>query len=174
MKAINIKWDTDGDEDLLKSLPKEIEIPKHLIGEDVAEDYADEISDYISQVTGYCHFGFDLVDDDFIKLSAEVLEEVGEFRAGTYNIGFNDGDETQFDVHDLKELWECWKGFCAENGFQTDSIDYVEFLNCESKSKLIDGVTSCCGYDFGVDIEKANYCPICGKKGNGEEKFQGS
>lgn len=98
MKAINIKWDTDGDEDLLKSLPKEIEIPKHLIGEDVAEDYADEISDYISQVAGYCHFGFDLV------------------------------------------------------------------VNCESKSKLIDGVTSCCGYDFGVDIEKANYCPICGKK----------
>ena len=29
---------------------------------------------------------------------------------------------------------------------------------------LIDGVTSCCGYDFGTDMDKANYCPVCGKK----------
>lgn len=29
---------------------------------------------------------------------------------------------------------------------------------------LIDGVTSCCGYDFGTDMDKAKFCPICGKK----------
>lgn len=29
---------------------------------------------------------------------------------------------------------------------------------------LIDGVTSCCGYDFGVDMDKVHFCPICGKK----------
>ena len=53
---------------------------------------------------------------------------VGVVRAGggTYNIGFNDGDETQFDAHDLPELLECWIDFCAENGFRTDSVDYVE------------------------------------------------
>lgn len=45
---------------------------------------------------------------------------------GTYNIGFNDGDETQFDVYDLAELLECWIEFCVENGFQTNSVDYVE------------------------------------------------
>lgn len=33
-----------------------------------------------------------------------------------------------------------------------------------SESKLIDGVTECCGYDFGWDTEFANFCPICGKK----------
>ena len=29
-----------------------------------------------------------------------------------------------------------------------------------------DGVTTCCGYDFGVDgfDKKIKYCPICGKK----------
>lgn len=30
---------------------------------------------------------------------------------GTYNIGFNDGDETQFDVQNLEELQECWSEF---------------------------------------------------------------
>lgn len=32
------------------------------------------------------------------------------------------------------------------------------------KSGLIDGVTTCCGYDFGTDASKAKYCPICGKE----------
>lgn len=50
MKAINIIWDTDG-EDI--ALPSEIDIP------DGMED-EDEISDYITDVTGFCHMGFDL------------------------------------------------------------------------------------------------------------------
>ena len=33
---------------------------------------------------------------------------------------------------------------------------------------MIDGVTYCCGYDFGEDVFskkiKIGYCPICGKK----------
>lgn len=53
MKAVNIKWDTDGDTDLLAGLPIEIEIPNGMTDED-------EISDYISDKTGFCHFGFDL------------------------------------------------------------------------------------------------------------------
>lgn len=45
---------------------------------------------------------------------------------GTYNIGFNGDDETQFDAYDLAELLDCWVDFCAENNFRTDSVDYVE------------------------------------------------
>jgi hypothetical protein len=45
---------------------------------------------------------------------------------GVYNIGFNDGDETQFDAQNLPELLELWIGFCQENGFRTNSVDYVE------------------------------------------------
>jgi hypothetical protein len=45
---------------------------------------------------------------------------------GVYNIGFNGGDETQFDAQNLSELLECWIGFCSENHFQTNSVDYVE------------------------------------------------
>ena len=54
MKAINIIWDTDGEE---VNLPNEIEIPDWVDKED-----DDEISDYLSDITGFCHFGFELVD----------------------------------------------------------------------------------------------------------------
>lgn len=47
MKATNIIWDVDYDEDV-DLLPTEIEIPEGM------ED-ADEISDYLSDVIGYCH-----------------------------------------------------------------------------------------------------------------------
>lgn len=53
MKVINIQWDTDGDKKLFKKLPTEIDIPDGM-------DDEDEISDYISDVTGFCHYGFEL------------------------------------------------------------------------------------------------------------------
>lgn len=63
MKAVNIKWDTDGDLELLQELSKEIEIPEHIINEDTdVDEYEEEISDYISDVTGFCHRGYDLID----------------------------------------------------------------------------------------------------------------
>lgn len=55
MKAINILWDVDRKSDL-KHLPKEIEIPKGMTDED-------EISDYLSDTTGFCHCGFEIVED---------------------------------------------------------------------------------------------------------------
>ena len=54
MKAINIQWDVDYKKDL-KYLPQEINIPEELIDED-------EISDYISDLTGFCHYGFELIN----------------------------------------------------------------------------------------------------------------
>lgn len=53
MKAVNIKWDVDSDEDY-EYLPSEIEIPDEITDED-------EISDYITDETGFCHKGFDLI-----------------------------------------------------------------------------------------------------------------
>lgn len=58
MKAINIKWDTDDfkdDLDELQMLPDEINIPKDITDEE-------EISEYISDKTGFCHYGYELVD----------------------------------------------------------------------------------------------------------------
>lgn len=55
MKAVNILWDVDNEEEL-ESLPKEVDIPVELTDEE-------EISDYLSELTGYCHYGFSLSAD---------------------------------------------------------------------------------------------------------------
>ena len=51
MKAVNINWDTDGE---YVELPTEIELPFWMVNED-------ENSDYISNETGFCHKGFELI-----------------------------------------------------------------------------------------------------------------
>lgn len=54
MRAYNILWVVD-EEDV--ELPSEIKIPKGMTDEE-------EISDYISDVTGFCHEGFELDDSE--------------------------------------------------------------------------------------------------------------
>ncbi|MFR0926901.1 MAG: hypothetical protein ACLSGD_07690 [Ruminococcus sp.] len=49
VKATNILWDTDYDDD--GELPTKIDIPEGMTNED-------EISDYLSEVTEYCHQGY--------------------------------------------------------------------------------------------------------------------
>lgn len=49
MKATNIIWDVDYPEDL-KMLPTEIEIPDYI--------EEDDVPDYISDLTGFCHKGY--------------------------------------------------------------------------------------------------------------------
>lgn len=45
---------------------------------------------------------------------------------------------------------------CTNSWFETNEMN--EF------SYLVDGVTSCCGYDFGIDMDKAKFCPVCGER----------
>lgn len=52
MKAVNIQWDFDGEDGVIL-LPNEITIPKGMTD-------IDEISDYISDTTGFCHKGFEI------------------------------------------------------------------------------------------------------------------
>ena len=49
-KAVSIEWDVDSEEDL-ESLPTEVNIPPELTD-------IDKISDYLSDLTGFCHKGF--------------------------------------------------------------------------------------------------------------------
>jgi hypothetical protein len=61
MRAVNIDWDVSDyegkeREEVLSELPEEIEIP-----DDMADE--DEISDYLSDSTGFCHYGFELEED---------------------------------------------------------------------------------------------------------------
>ena len=70
MRAVNIKWDvTDGAEDMTKedmdeilsTLPTEVEIPDYLITDD-EDDLLDDVSDWLSDEYGFCHDGFELVN----------------------------------------------------------------------------------------------------------------
>lgn len=60
MKAVNIKWDTDGDKELLSSLPTEVELPYELTGDSEEDIDYDGIDDYLSDEVGFCHFGYEL------------------------------------------------------------------------------------------------------------------
>lgn len=53
MKAVDIEWDFDDENEA--DLPTEIEIPEGMTDED-------EISDYLSELTGFCHKGFSITD----------------------------------------------------------------------------------------------------------------
>lgn len=65
MKATNIKWDTDENKKTLRYLPKKMEIPSGMYD-------LDDISDYLSDETGFCHDGFFIeYDKDDVK---EYLE----------------------------------------------------------------------------------------------------
>lgn len=58
MKAVDILWDIDIDDDTVTpesiGLPSEVDIPDNIDEDDVA--------DYLSDLTGYCHKGFRLID----------------------------------------------------------------------------------------------------------------
>lgn len=62
MKAVKIRWDIDYDDN--GDLPTEIEIPENVVKEATDEDRIDDevISDYITNLTGYCHQGFELLN----------------------------------------------------------------------------------------------------------------
>ena len=76
MRAINIKWDTNDEEwedtitadivdVLVDNLPTEVEIPNNLLeGYDNTnfDTYYLDISDWLSNEYGFCHFGFELVN----------------------------------------------------------------------------------------------------------------
>lgn len=67
LKAINIKWDTDGDMEVLNELPTELIIPddlEELYKRKEDREYAlEEISDWLSDETGFCHDGFEVVKE---------------------------------------------------------------------------------------------------------------
>lgn len=64
MKAVDIDWDVNSEAER-DSLPSEIEIPEGMMHEE-------DISNYLSDVTGFCHKGFKLVD-----CSKEAARDMG-------------------------------------------------------------------------------------------------
>ena len=56
MKAINIKWDTDGEE---ITLPIEVEIPENIVD----EDDETSVANYLSDTYGWCVLSLELKID---------------------------------------------------------------------------------------------------------------
>lgn len=94
LKAINIKWDTDGDMEVFNELPTEMIIPNEL--EELYKkdkEYAiEEISDWLSEETGFCHDGFE-IEKGITRQSVE--DELFDF--------FNDKMKTG-DTHEIKRV----------------------------------------------------------------------
>lgn len=111
LKAINIKWDTDGDKEVFNELPTEMIVPNEL--EEMYKkdkEYAlEEISDWLSDETGFCHAGFE-VEKVITKESVE--NELYDF--------FNDKMETG----DAPEIECVWKQYDPANG-NIISIDCI-------------------------------------------------
>lgn len=106
-KAINIIWDLDFEEDK-DFLPTEIFIPEE-IGEN-------DIEDYISNVTDYCHKGFDIVEvpDEERELNERELWEIARFRAKKeYEENYGDWEEA--DKYEREDyVWSAYKEIKAE------------------------------------------------------------
>ena len=84
LKAINIKWDTDGDKKVFNELPTEMIIPDELeeMYKKDKEFALEEISDWLSDETGFCHDGFEVekvitkesVEDDLYDFFNNKME----------------------------------------------------------------------------------------------------
>ena len=83
--------------------------------------------------------------------------------------------------NEIKEIArEFEKKYPFETAWEDTDLDYIEEIEKFAREKLeeifrrqeneeyepdmIDGVTTCCGYDFGTDAKIGKYCPICGKR----------
>lgn len=69
--AKNIEWDVDNKEEL-EDLPCDIEIPEGMEDEE-------EISDYLSDLTGFCHNGYEIYECEY---AVEITDETGGFLRG--------------------------------------------------------------------------------------------
>lgn len=86
LKAINIKWDTDGDMEVLNELPIELIIPddlEELYKRKEDREYAlEEIADWLLEDTGFWQNGFEIekvitkefVEDDLYDFFSDKME----------------------------------------------------------------------------------------------------
>lgn len=79
--------------------------------------------------------------------------------------------EVEYDKEkNYKEL--CQRALVSEEVKQYREIGTPEECRAavernNEKTRIIDGITECCGYDFGIDAfqrELSKFCPVCGRK----------
>lgn len=71
--ATNIKWDTDGEK---------VDLPNQMVIPDKIHDDVNAIGDYLSDKTGFCHFGFGLVYEATVKVNREDTKVINDLLSG--------------------------------------------------------------------------------------------
>lgn len=99
LKAINIKWDTDGDEEVFNELPIEMIIPNEIetIYKEDKKYALEEISNWLSSETGFCHNGFE-IEKEITKESVE--NELYDF----FNDKMKTGDASEIEFVSMVHL----------------------------------------------------------------------
>ncbi len=72
VRVFDIQWDTDGDKEVLATLPTELVID---VRENEDFDIEEEIGNIISDETGFCHFGFDY---EFLRKEPDWFYAISE------------------------------------------------------------------------------------------------
>lgn len=113
LKAINIKWDTEGDKEVFNALPTEMIVPDELeeMYKKDREFALEEISDWLSDETGFCHDGFEVV----MEITRQSVEnELFDF--------FNDKMETG-DAPEIERVGRCPDMYVTgDNGIVIDCV----------------------------------------------------
>lgn len=147
-KAINIDWDVDDEKDRAL-LPTEIEIPAGM------EDKED-ISDYLSNITGFCHNGYEFVEYETDHEKSDSLlerEELLEMNCLVYDEDDNVRYEVFFRVKSgwlqeyfgvdnrcqLEALWDVSDTWEDPENF-TDALADAEYSGIQIEALVRDNV----------------------------------
>lgn len=172
MKAVNIEWDTDGED---VDLPTEIEIPEGLTDEE-------EISDYLSDLTGYCHLGFylDDLEEPKIIMNFHEVKSFKEVHEMLQSMTFEDLIslwEENWSINDSEEDFPSIERIGNEIFYDSDLETFEEMLSqkgikCELNSSKnlyeitdVDGTTYSYKYEdkenrFGNDLPNETHIYI--------------
>ena len=171
-RATDIQWDVD-DPDDLETLPSEVLLPRHVV-QDHKDCYDEVISNYLSDITGYCHRGYALeepvpailVELDYkgsYQRFALTPEEFKERYPGTYAIF---GPITECNSDTLKPMVHIYFSPCVVNddkwtAFFSDS----KFTGNKTGTKRKKAPKGGCGRQAGRNAKKIIvYAPIFRKK----------
>lgn len=150
MKAINIRWDISGEFDdeaekieLFNSLPTELSIPE------AYKENLEDISDWLSDEFGFCHYGFQIVfniceaiKEYCIRKPCQYynyipIDDLGYWNVNIQFVHDNREDQTQFDLSpselnyntgESPALVQLWQDFCKENKLIEESITSISIV----------------------------------------------
>lgn len=137
IRIFNIRWDTDGDKKVLKTLPKEVYYESK--SEADTDSLDDVLSNFLSDSFGYCHFGFEYEPCDFeIKNKAKVFyiyeSHMGRFYHTTKKLTTKQRHCAQCGDYDWllceatkpQDIWDALEGEIDIDGSGGWDKDYIE------------------------------------------------